>query len=80
METETVEFNNWLKKNSNRFRSCEYGTDQVAMLAILCGFPRTIVFSGINDELTRVKRLVDFWGSPFLDKWIRLASYERGTE
>ena len=76
--TEPQEFHHWLKKNHNYLRACT--PDQIAYFALLNGFSRQVVYSSVSDHVTHIKRLLDFWESPFSEKWMRVTSYEHGME
>jgi hypothetical protein len=75
---EIREFHIWIRKNNNYLRSCT--PDQVAYFALLNGFSRCVVFGGVSDRVTHIKRLLTFWESPLSENWMRVTAYERGID
>ncbi len=76
--TESREFHVWLKRHDNHLRA--YAPDEIARLALLCGFEISTVCSGVNDQLAFIRRLMRFWESPFSGKWMRIVKYESGLD
>jgi hypothetical protein len=76
LTVEIQEFGRWLRTNDNKLRT--YAPDQTATLALVCGFPREIVYAGINDQLIHIKRMLTFWESPLAEQWLRMVDYDRG--
>lgn len=76
--TELQELKNWIRKNNNLLRS--YSSDEIAFFALANGFSRDVVFGGICDHLTHIKRLLTFWESPLADKWMKLCHYNSGID
>ncbi len=76
--TESVEFHRWLKRHDNQLRS--YAPDEIASLAIACGFDLLTICAGVNDRLALIRRLMAFWESPFASQWIKLTSYDNGLD
>ncbi len=76
--TESVEFHRWLKRHDSQLRN--YAPDEIANLAIACGFELPTICSGVNDRMSLICRLMAFWESPFAGQWIKLATYENGLD
>lgn len=70
---ERLEFKAWLKLNQNRLR--RYAPDEIAYLARLNGFDLSVICSDVSDQVTHIKRLMDFWESPLNGQWLDLVSY-----
>lgn len=71
------EFETWLKTNKHlRF----YAPDEIASVALRCGWELKEVCAGINDHVARIKRMMVFWESPLSEKWMRAQTYEHGTD
>jgi hypothetical protein len=75
---EHSELKKWLKKNGQHLRG--YAPDEIAYLAITCGFTGPDLYAGLNDHLGHLKRLFTLWESPFLEQWLSLCSYNRGDD
>lgn len=76
--TETLEFKAWLKRHDNKFRS--YTPDQIAAVALACGFQLHIVCPSICDRTMTLKRMFEFWESPLAGKWMKVCQYNNGME
>lgn len=71
-------FRQWLHKNHTLLRS--YSPDEIARLAMACGFPIEVICPNVCDLVSHLKRLLTFWESPFISQWLALCNYERGVE
>lgn len=76
MEPDKKEFITWLKRNSSHLR--EYTPDEIAHLALHCGFRLDVVCGATADHFTYLKRIIRFWDSPFAGKWVNLMMYDNG--
>lgn len=76
--TEDEEFSLWVRKNNNLLRS--KSSDEIAFFALANGFSRELVFGGVCDHLTHLKRLLTFWESPLADKWMKVCAYQNGRD
>ncbi len=73
-----MEFAQWMHKHSNKFRL--YAPDEIARLALSCGFPIEVACTHISDYVTHVDRLLKFWESPLAGKWMTLREHETGKD
>ena len=71
------EFEKWLHHNHRHLMT--YAPDEIARVALMAGFGLEEICGGVCDRVTHIKRLMDFWESPLMGKWLHVASYERGT-
>jgi len=74
---EARDFRDWLRSNRTHLNS--YAPDEIAMLALSCGFSHVLIYGEICDNITRLKRLMLFWESPLSEHWMDVTSYQRGT-
>lgn len=72
------EFHQWLKDNDTHLRS--YTPDEIARLAIACGFPLYAICPNVIEKVIHIGRLTKFWESPLADKWLNLVEYETGFD
>jgi hypothetical protein len=75
---ESRAFHVWLRRNNNHLRP--YAPDEIAQLAIACGFNLLTICPGVTDHLQHLKRLMQFWESPLAEKWMRVCQYENGRD
>jgi hypothetical protein len=73
-----VEFRTWLKSNDTHLRS--YAPNEIAQLAITCGFKLDVICPGVMDQVAMIQRLMRFWESDLSGKWLALTEYESGLE
>jgi hypothetical protein len=78
MSIEETEFRNWLRKNSDTLR--RYAPDEIAVMAITCGFDRETVCGPICDRVTFIRRLMKFWESDLAELWMRARECETGRD
>lgn len=71
-------FRQWLKKNDNRLRG--YSPDEIAELALACGFTLTEICPDVIEHLSFLRRLQYLWESPLLPQWLELRNYETGKD
>lgn len=72
-----AEFERWLHKHHRHLM--RYAPDEIARLALVAGFSLSEICGGVSDRVTHIKRLMDFWESPHMGQWLRVASYEHGV-
>lgn len=75
---ESVAFHRWLKRNDNRLRN--YAPDEVAHLALACGFDIPTICPGINSRMETIRRLMSFWESDLSEKWMRVTAIQHGND
>jgi hypothetical protein len=75
---EAQELHTWLRRNDTTLR--KYAPDELAHMAILCGFSLSASCAGVIDRVTLIRRLISFWESPLAEKWMRLVSYDNGRD
>lgn len=75
---EYVQFSQWLKSHDAHLRY--YAPDEIARLALTCGFDLSIICPNVCERINRIDRLMKFWESPLAEKWLRLVDYESGIE
>jgi hypothetical protein len=72
------EFQAWMKKNYGHLRS--YAPDEIANVALACGFPLEDICPSVCDHVSHLRRLILLWESPLLGQWLDLCHYEKGTD
>ncbi len=72
------EFTHWMRDHANKFRM--YAPHEIALLAVSCGFSLYEVCPGVTDFASHIKKLLDFYDSPFAEKWARVRSYDMGKD
>jgi len=77
-QSESRAFGRWLKRHNNQLR--QYAPDEIARLAMACGFELKTTCPLITDQVAYLQRLIKFWESPLSGKWLRLTLYERGND
>lgn len=68
----------WMKSHHEHLRS--YSSNEMALLAMSCGFSIESVAPKVCDYVIQMKRLLTLWESPFFMNWLNVTSYERGKE
>lgn len=73
---EQRQFISWLRHNNQHLRT--YAPNEIAHLAMHCGFSLDVICGPTADHFTHLRRIIRFWESPFAGKWVALAMYEHG--
>jgi hypothetical protein len=72
------DFKAWLQNNQRILQG--YRPDEVARLAMACGFHVDQICGPVADGVMKIKRLLEFWENPFSEKWMRATEIQNGHD
>lgn len=71
-------FAEWFKKNEEHLRN--YAPDEIARVALVCGFVMPEIAPKVADWIAVSKRKLALWESPFHEKWMRAHLAQMGKD